>query len=308
MPTGSPQHRSPAFLATACAVCAGLLGVSCGVPPEPRAEIRETVVPTELVAPVVAKMPDSSRSFLTVAEFHDAVRSANPGYSGRAALVTDAARRVVQANLAGCGLRRLEPFADMALEVLDLSDNPVEDLAPLRGMPLRILLLDATRVADLEPLAGMKLEQLSLVGTPVEDLRPLMQSQIIELDLRRTRVSDLAPLAVMPVEELRLDGTRVLDLSALASCPLRVLTVRNTPVRDLAPLAGRPLHVLDIAGTGVTDVTPLAKTQLQRLFFTRERIRSGLGELRALRSLREIGDPQHSYRPAPQYWQDTDAK
>ncbi len=291
-----------------CAVCAGLLGVSCGAPPEPRTEVQESAPPTELVAPVVAKLPDSTRSFLTVAEFHEAVRSANPGYSGGAALVTDAARRVVRANLSGCGLRRLEPFADLALEVLDLSNNPVEDLAPLRGMPLRILLLDATRVADLEPLAGMKLERLSLVGAPVEDLRPLMQSQIAELDLRRTRVADLSPLAVMPVEELRLDGTRVQDLSALATCPLRVLTVSNTPVRDLSPLAGRPLRVLDIAGTGVTDVTPLARTQLQRLFFTRERIRNGLDELRALRSLREVGDPQHSYRPAPQYWQETDAK
>ena len=195
-----------------------------------------------------------------------------------------------------------------ALEVLDLSDNPVEDLTPLSGMPLRVLLLERTGVVDLAPLAGMKLERLSLAETPVEDLRPLMQAQISRLDLRQTGVTDLTPLGVVPVEELRLDGTRVQSLAPLASCPLRVLTLSRTPVRDLSPLQGRPLRVLDISGTGVTDVTPILGSQLQRLLFTRKRIRTGLDGLRAMRSLREIGEPPHGCKAAPDYWKDIDAE
>ena len=307
----SPPWKRCVVQAAICAWVAALC-YSCGAPRDTSAETRakESEPPprTELVAPVPATTVESARSFLTVPEFQEAIRAANPGYTGRAVLVTDAAKRVVQANLSGCELRRLEPFADIALEVLDLSDNPLEDLTPLSGMPLQVLLLERTAVVDLTPLAGMKLERLSLADTPVEDLRPLMQAQIIHLDLRQTGVTDLTPLGVVPVEELRLDGTRVQSLAPLASCPLRILTLSRTPVRDLSPLQGRPLRVLDISGTGVTVVTPILGSQLQRLLFTRKRIRTGLDGLRAMRSLREIGDPPRGCKAAPDYWKDIDAE
>lgn len=291
--------------------CVAMLCHSCGAPPdEPEAGPKEPESPlaTELVAPATPAVVESPRSFLTVPEFQEAIRSANPGYTGRAVLVTDAAKRVVQADLSDCGLKRLEPLADVALEVLDLSDNAVDDLMPLTGMPLRVLLLERTAVTDLSPLAGIKLERLSLVETEVEDLRPLMQAQITRLDLRQTKVVDLTPLGVVPLEELRLDGTRVQNLGPLATCPLRVLTLSRTPIRDLAPLSGRPLRVLDISGTGVTDVSPILGSQLQRLLFTRKRIRTGLDGLRAMRSLREIGEPPGGCKAAPDFWKGIDAE
>jgi internalin A len=288
----------------------GIVSVLCGScapksAPDEEEPARSVESPeTELVVPAVTEPAMADRSYLTVREFHAAVREANPGYTERAVLLTDAAKRVVQADLTGGRVKRLEPFADLALTVLDLSDNPVEDLSPLAGMPLSVLLLDNTHVADLTPLEGAKLERLSLVGTPVADLRPLMKAQIASLDLRGTQVVDLTPLSVVPVEELRLDGTKVESVAALTSCPIRRLTLSNTPVRDLSPLQGRPLRVLDISGTGVTDLTPILGCQLHRLVFTRRRIQTGFAELRQMRSLFELGESSGGCRAAPDYWKD----
>jgi Leucine-rich repeat (LRR) protein len=288
-----------------------LLCCSCGRAPasaaEP-AEDEESAKPVDLVLPTARETVTDARVYLGVREFQEAIREANPGYTERSVLATDAAKRVIQADLSGCGIKRLEPFADLALEVLDLSDNQIEDLLPLAGMPLQELLLDHDPVADLSPLAGTKLDKLSLVGTDVVDLRPLMKTQISRLDLRDTNVVDLTPLSVVPLVELRLDGTKVQDLSPLANCPLRRLTLANTPVRDLSPLAGKSLRVLDVSGTGVTDLTPITDCQLHRLVFTRRRIRAGLKKVRAMRSLRELGESSAACRAAPEYWKDVDAE
>ena len=294
-----------------CAAFVGLLCCSCGPAVQgeaPAPAERETTAASELVPPTTGEPVDVSRNYLSVADFQEAMREANPGYTRRGVFVTDAAKRVVEADLSRCGLTRLEPFAQIALKVLDLSGNAVDDLSSLSGMPLRVLQLDDTAVSDLSPLLGVPLDRLSLVKSKVVDLAPLREAQLTHLDLRQTKVSDLSALAKVRLVELRLDGTKVSDLSPLAKCPLNRLTLSHTLVSDLSPLRGRPLRVVDVSGTRVSDLTPLLDSKLRRLAFTPGRIQVGMSGLRRMRSLRELGESLSRCRAAPEYWKEIDAK
>jgi Leucine-rich repeat (LRR) protein len=64
----------------------------------------------------------------------------------------------------------------VALESLDVSDNPVRDLAPLAGLAqLQRLYAYMTQIRDLRPLASLtRLETLAIFDTPVADVRPLL--------------------------------------------------------------------------------------------------------------------------------------
>lgn len=221
---------------------------------------------------------------------HEAIRGANPGYTGNGRFQIDQLHQVVAVELDNCGVADLSPFAGMPLQALYLLGCPVPSVEPLRGMPLVELYLEDSAVEDLGPLEGMtSLRKLYLNGTIVSDLSPLRGLPLVELNLLGTRVKDLSPLRGMPLQMLWLTGAPVEDLSPLAGSPLVSLTLHRTAVADLSPLANTRLQRLHIGETAATDLTPLQGLPLTRLVFDPDRIELGIDAIRTLPTLRELG-------------------
>ena len=105
---------------------------------------------------------------------------------------------------------------------------------------LQVLELANTGVTDIAPLAGLTaLQGLSLGNTGVTDIAPLA--------------------SLTALRGLRLDITGVTDIAPLAGLTaLRTLDLDKTGVTDIAPLAGlTALEMLDLANTGVVDLRPV---------------------------------------------------
>lgn len=92
----------------------------------------------------------------------------------------------------------LRPLANLALQSLSISDNPINDqqLAFLAHSPLQYLFMDSTKVIDLTPLASKtQLNYLSIQYTQVTDLAPLQQLGNLDiLQAMYTSVTDISPL------------------------------------------------------------------------------------------------------------------
>jgi hypothetical protein len=196
----------------------------------------------------------------------------------------------------------LAPLRGMKLTKLRLDFTPVADLSDLRGMPLKDLQVNRTRVTDLSPLRGMPLRQLEFGYTTVADLTPLQGMKLDKLSFPYARVTDLSPLRGMPLRRLRLGGTGVADLSPLKGMQLNRLYIYETPVADLSPLRGIPLERLHMEGAPVTDLSPLKGMPLTDLTidFRAER---DTKILRSLTTLQNI-----NYKPAADFWKESDAK
>ena len=164
-------------------------------------------------------------------------------------------------HLPSRGMVDLWPLAAMAdLEVLDLADNAVGDVAALGNLEhLRVLDLSGNVVSDLWPLAAMAdLEVLNLGDNAVSDLSPLAGlTALRRLDLSGNRVADLRPLSgLRRLEVLLLDGNEVSDLVPLWGLQeLAHLDLRNNRVGDAALLReSRSLQRLDLAGNRLRDI------------------------------------------------------
>ena len=211
-----------------------------------------------------------------------------------------------------------------------MHQSHVSDLSPLEGLPLTYLDLTGTSVADLSPLVGMPLEELYLEDTQVRDLRPLKGMPLRILRMEHAPVGDISPLEGMPLEQLNLYGTDVTDIRAVAGMPLNTLWLTETDVSDLSPLEGQRLESLDVQGTPVedlralrgmrslrrlniaesrvSDLTPLAGLTLERLIFTPDRIKTGLGVVRSMPSLQQIGTSFETTQSAAQFWEEFDSR
>jgi internalin A len=256
--------------------------------------------------PAVAATPPAS-TFWSEVTLHEAIRSANPGYTGNGQFQIDQRGQPQAISLDDCGITDFSPLRGMSLMALSARSSQVPDIEALRGMPLVELYLENTGVKDLSPLSGMSsLRKLYLSGTPVTDLGPLRGLSLVEMNLVETPVSDLGPLAGAPLQMLWLTDTQVEDLTPLAKCPLVSLTVHRTAVSDLSPLAGTRLQRLHIGGTRVTDLTPLEGVPLTRLVFDASQIQKGLEVVKRMPTLQEIGsqfeDGANNLKPPGVYW------
>lgn len=133
----------------------------------------------------------------------------------------------------------ISPLKGMALQELDLGDNPdMRDLSALRGMPLKKLLLYHPEVTDLTPLRGMPLNHLLMWGW---------------------KGTDLSPLRGMPLTWLNCGGGGPveIDLTHLVGLPLDYLCLNHTSVSDLSPLKDVPLKHIEFLNTRVADPSPL---------------------------------------------------
>jgi hypothetical protein len=183
-------------------------------------------------------------------------------------------------------VRDLTPLAGMPLNTLNCQHCSIKDLSPLRAMPLRNLILSETKVADLSPLNGMKLNYLYINGT---------------------RVKDVSVLKGMPLRLLRLDATRMSDLSPLQGMPLTNLACQFTQVFDLSPLKGLPLSSLNCSGSPVSDLSPLRGMELTEIYFSPDRIASGIDSIRQMKTIENIGIDTGSKLSPDEFWRKYDA-
>ncbi len=327
---GSIHLKPHRILFPIAALALPVLLLSCGGdPPEPDGE---QAAPQSPAVPETAPLPpaggaaknvpggvaNETRSATPVPtgerrwtepQFHEAIRKANPRYTGSGQIVIEGGVPVV-VSLANEPVSDISPLAGLKLQALDLSQSAVQDLTPLKGMGLKGLDLRGSKVTDLSPLAGMPIEELFLEETAVEDLTPLRSSPLKKLSLNNSAVRDLTGLDGVPLEEFNAFGTRVADLTPLKGAPLKMVWLTGCPVSDLGPLAGAPLVSLTLQGTAVSDLGPLASSQLQRihiagskvedltplanvpltrLVFTPALIKSGIEAVRKIPTMIEIG-------------------
>ena len=132
------------------------------------------------------------------------------------------------------------------------------------------------READLLFLKGAPLQELALHDHPTD--------------------IDLSKLNGMPLGKLTVYAKGLTSLSGLRNLQLQELYLSGgagiMPVADLSPLSGMPLKTLDIYYTEVTDLTRLQGMKLEHILFDRNRVKRGLGVLRAMQTLQSInGDP-----------------
>lgn len=267
-----------------------------------------TVVETpEPVAEGESQAKDAQPTFWSEVKLHEAIRAANPGYTGNGQFQIDPQGKVRAIALDNCGMSDLSPFQGMPLAALYLLGCDVPDISSLAGMPLVELYLEDTAVKDISVLQGMtSLKKLYLSGTAVEDLSPLKGLGIAELNLVGTPVKDLSPLQGMPLQMLWLTDTPVSDLSPLASSPVVSLTLHRTLVTDLSPLSKTTLQRLHIGETKVSDLSPLKGLPLTRLVFDPESITEGIDAVKAIPTMTEIGtkfeDGSNDLKPPAVFW------
>jgi hypothetical protein len=111
----------------------------------------------------------------------------------RAPKPTDISAILADLQLEGTGARDLSPLNGLALESLNLSSTPLDDISALGSVAeLRTLALGQTRVTDVRGLHGaIRLERLDLRGTAVTDLTPLGELPALAfLDVQGAAVDD----------------------------------------------------------------------------------------------------------------------
>lgn len=240
-------------------------------------------------------------------KLHEAVRAANPGYTGNGQFQIDPNGQVQAIALDNCGVTDLSPFSGMRLQALYLLGCAVPDIDVLSGMPLVELYVEQTGVTDLSPLKGATtLRKLYLSDTDVSDLSPLEGLPIVEMNLVRTQVKNLDPLKGMPLQMLWLTGSPIEDISGLSESPLVSVTLHQTNVTDLSPFSNTALQRLHIGETPVRDLSPLAGMRLTRLVFDPEKIEKGMDAVKAIRTMEQIGrkfeDGNNDLAPPAVFW------
>ena len=216
-------------------------------------------------------------------------------------------RQLRALGAAGLGIRDVSALAGLPLDwVLDLSRNPIADLAPLSGLTaIPHLYLADVGAVDVQALGELaSLESLILADNQIADIGPLSGATALRaLDLGGNRVAEIGPLAGLArMEWLRLDGNRIADLSPLSGmAALRTLNLSGNRVVEIGPLAGlAAMQWLGLAGNRITDVSPLSgMSALQDLYLQDNGIAdvSPLSDLTSLRRLDLGGNRIAEIRP-----------
>lgn len=150
---------------------------------------------------------------------------------------------------------------------------------------------DGAHQSESDPTGGVT--SLSLSAKGLDDLRPLQALKNLHtLNLRGGTPLERSPLYV---------------LTPLSGLPLTHLALPWTMVEDLTPLQGLPLVDVDLAGSTVSDLTPILNPSLRAISFSTDKVRRGVGALRALTTVETIGVSREERVPAATFWQSYDA-
>lgn len=182
------------------------------------------------------------------------------------------------------GITDLGPIMALPeLEVIDATENLVEDLSPLADADLPSLLELELDKNPLSSLSGLEhaslpaLRSLVLTSTGISDLGPLAQTSVPELrslELGGNAIDDLSPLVAMDLtvlEDLFLESNAISDLSPLEQADLPALTrlyLYGNPLGSLDSLSGAAfdsLSTLRLAGCDIDSLTTLESIELPTL-------------------------------------------
>jgi hypothetical protein len=149
------------------------------------------------------------------------------------------------------------------LEVLDVSNAPVDDLSALSySTSLKSLDCSYTLLVDLTAISGLyNLEKLACAGLRInsaEFTRGMPSLQ--DLNLSETQIYNLSDLSgLKSLEELDVSGTGIQELEPVKEfTSLKYLNAEETSISRLDPLSGlQQLAVLKISYTAVEDLQPL---------------------------------------------------
>ncbi len=225
-------------------------------------------------------------------------------------------------ELRGTKVEDLAALADCAgLQVLRISQTPVQDLTPLRQLKLTILKVGQSRVRDLEPLRGMPLKTISIDQTGVTSLSPLLDCPTLEGISLPKKARNLTALRALPklaylsyrwdngqdrpaqtTDEFwkefdprrlaREEAVRDALDAALRDAGFDVISssteegalsvaLDGKNVSDLKFLSGFPIEWLSLARTKVADLSPLRGMPLKYLSVRETQVRD-LSPLAAL--------------------------
>ncbi len=198
--------------------------------------------PIEQTDPAKAWMPDAALRAAVRGEI-----GLLPGVS----LTKERIQEVRYLNIAGKGISDIAglEFATNLRE-LDLSRNPITDLAPL---------------ANLKTLENLGLSHVS-PDTPNLDLSPLATLINLEmLFLRKNRISDISLLTWLKrLRSLDLSHNQISDFSPLAELmDLRTLRINRNWTNDISPLVG--LTLTDFQYDEICEIAPLPPPIIERI-------------------------------------------
>ncbi len=174
-----------------------------------------------------------------------------------------------------------------ALEILELRDQSIVDLAPLAQLPrlsylkasyckltsvsglagctsLKSIILSDNDIADIEPLKSCSnLTELVLARNPrLADITPLTSLTKLEiLSLGQTNISTLEPIgSLSSLEFLGFSTNKISDVSSLRNLRhLSELLFSGSHVIDISPLAGLgEMEILDMANNAITSIDVIA--------------------------------------------------
>ena len=202
------------------------------------------------------------------AQIEEAVRKANPEFSGRDIYPEDLSRVTV---VVLCGDRTFasweqhKEFHDDNWAFCDQELAPMEsaDLSDLAMFPnLNTLVLCNQGLETLPDLSVYpKLKQVNFFHNSLTDLSGFTGTEHLDIvDLTKNQVSDLMPLqGNLRLRCLRLRGNNVPDMSPLAELNLQILDLLDNPVEDLSFLDNMPnLTTLRLSGVSSEDVGRIA--------------------------------------------------
>lgn len=199
----------------------------------------------------------------------------------------------------------LEPLSQLtALEDLNISNTPVNDITPLRNLSkINTLSLSSTLVTDLSPLQYLSnIRELYLHETAINDISVLAHLRNLEkLFAFNTAIRDISALEKLSkMTVLRAGHTNIEQLDAIKNLTeLKILEVNQTPISSLNPVAGLiHLQQLNIDQTNVADLSPLSNMNELNLLQLNETKVSDLAPLENLKNLTRVYANKTGIEPA----------
>jgi internalin A len=145
----------------------------------------------------------------------------------------------------------------IAVQLVDLEDNAIEDIAQLSSLKL--------------------LQSVNLAGNKIKSIQPLAELEKVQyLELSGNEVTDITPIKKMKnMMSLYLSNNKIEDIQVVTELPkVWSLYLAGNPLKDFGPISKcRRVDTLDLSNCGVTDLSFLKPlTELKRLMLIDNKI------------------------------------
>lgn len=196
------------------------------------------------------------------------------------------------------------------LEVLNVADNKVEDLAPLKDLNNLIDLnlrnngITNLELVNISALSGLSLRRLNLRHNVIRyengkqirlsDIEPLSDfTALVYLSLRDNHIADISPLArLINLQTLDIRENRISDIKSLEDLTsLRSLNLRGNDIEDFSPISALVnLNYLNIHSNSKADSLGVLKNliRLQTLIMANVPLGNQISVLRNMTDLNRL--------------------